>query len=103
MAEYQKVFIGSGKRVKDYDMVECSVEYNKLQPFEYNGKMYVKFTVAGKKDGADKWGKTHSVSISRRVDDGNPTNNMSDVQNPVHAPAPPDYPEEEINPEDIPF
>ena len=102
---FEKEFIGSGKRVRDYDMVECFVEYDKLIPFDYNGKKYVSFTVAGKKNGADEYGKTHSVSISKRVDDGNPNNDMNDVANPTSQVVPdsPDYPDEEINPEDIPF
>lgn len=100
---FEKRYIGSGKEVPNYpNLVEVSINYDKLQPFEFNGQRYVKFTV-GKKKETDQHGKTHAVWVSEKVDDGNPTNNMNSVENPSYATKKPDYPEEDIAPEDIPF
>ena len=62
MSQEQKIYVGSGKKTSQYDIVNISICIDDLQPhiFEYNGKKYAKLTVAAKKE-ADQYGKTHSV------------------------------------------
>lgn len=61
-----KNYVGSGKQIGNYDMINISVclsDLPKDDMFEYNGKKYIKLTV-GKKRKADKYGKTHSVWVN---------------------------------------
>jgi hypothetical protein len=58
-----KTYVGNGKEGK-YGYVNFSVELDKLLPytFEYNGKKYVKLTMAKKKE-VDQYGKSHTIYI----------------------------------------
>lgn len=81
-----------------------------------NGNHYFDFEITEKRQ-ADEWGKTHSVYFTDRPDPAGAGNApRASAPAPVaqssapranasqSAPQPPtDYPEEEINPEDIPF
>ena len=64
----EKIFVGSGKRVKDFDMVNITINLTKLSQegkeffFEYDGNKYAKLNVVGKKE-TDEYGKTHYVAI----------------------------------------
>jgi len=64
----EKIYVGSGKRVKDYDMVNITINLTKLSKegseyfFEYDGNKYAKFNVVGKKE-TDEYGKTHYVAV----------------------------------------
>lgn len=60
-----KKYVGSGKKAGNYDIVNISVclsDLPKEDIFEYNGKKYIKLTVAAKRE-ADQYGKTHTVYI----------------------------------------
>lgn len=59
-----KEYIGSGKKHPNYDIVKVSIDIEKAMKFfhEYNGKQYLTFDVAAKRE-TDKYGKTHSVSV----------------------------------------
>ena len=63
-----KIYVGSGKQVKDYDMVNVSINLTKLSKeasdfiFEYDGNKYVKLTIAKMRE-ENQYGKTHSVSV----------------------------------------
>ena len=61
------IFCGSGVEKFDGNLVEISVCLSKIPQehrFEYDGKWYAKLKVQKKKDGADEYDKTHSVSIN---------------------------------------
>ena len=111
MAE-QKIYVGSGKEWGQYGNVGITVCLDDVTPhvFEYKGKNYVKLNVA-KKQQADQYGKTHSVS----VDTWKPENKeeepkkwtprqqsqeqIDEMKNRKTIP----YPEEDINESDTPF
>lgn len=60
-----KTYVGKGKEVANYDMVNFSVCIDSLEghTFEYEGKKYVKLTISKMKE-ADKFGKTHTVCVN---------------------------------------
>ena len=64
----EKIYVGSGKRVKDYDMINITINLTKLSQegkeffFEYGGNKYAKLNVVGKKE-TDEYGKTHYVAV----------------------------------------
>lgn len=60
----EKKYIGSGKQVGEYDMINVSISEDKVKDhwFEYKGQRYLKITVAKRKE-ADQYGKTHTVFI----------------------------------------
>ena len=60
-----KNFIGSGKRNEKFaGIVSVTLDLEKCKEhiYEYNGKKYLTFDVAEKRE-ADQYGKTHSVSV----------------------------------------
>jgi len=62
-----KNYVGNGVKNDQYDLINFSVCLSDLREddvFEYNGKKYCKLTVGSKKDGADQYGKTHSVWVN---------------------------------------
>ena len=64
----EKIYVGSGKRVKDFDMINITINLTKLSQegkeffFEYDGNKYAKLNVVGKKE-TDEYGKTHYVAV----------------------------------------
>lgn len=67
MAENQRQFVGSGKKVGNYDLVNialCVTDIPKDKIYEYNGKKYLNLTLGGKKNGKDEYGRTHSLWIN---------------------------------------
>jgi hypothetical protein len=66
MSKEEKIYVGSGKKVKDYDLVNISVCLDdRIKPYiyEYKGKKYINLTVAAKKE-VDQYGKSHYVAIN---------------------------------------
>lgn len=61
-----KIYLGKGKQVKDYDMVQVSINLDEAaqHSHEYEGVNYLTFTVARLKE-ADNYGKTHTAYISQ--------------------------------------
>lgn len=59
-----KSFIGSGKQVQDMDIIDVtiSMETANAHIFEYEGKKYLRFSVARRKE-VSSYGKTHTVSV----------------------------------------
>lgn len=57
-----KTYIGSGKQVKDLDIVEISICMDDAEQLihEYEGKKYLTVQVAKRKE-PSKFGKTHTV------------------------------------------
>jgi len=81
-----KIYVGNGKQVADYDMVNvnlCLSDIPKEHINEFQGKKYIKLTVA-KRRVPDNYGRTHSVS----VDIYEPK--QQDAPAPAPAPAPAD-------------
>jgi hypothetical protein len=84
MAEKEKrTYLGHGKRVKDYDLVNFSVCLSDIPagaPFEYNGKKYIKLVIGAKKE-TNQYGKTHSIW----VDTFKPTKQPISAQQPAQS------------------
>jgi hypothetical protein len=64
-------FVGSGKEVAGYDLVNVTLKKSDLDNnyFNYNGQEYIKLTV-GKKREADQYGKTHAVWLNEYKPEG---------------------------------
>lgn len=64
-------FVGSGKEVAGYDLVNVTLKKSDLDGnfFNYNGAEYIKLTV-GKKREADQYGKTHAVWLNEYKPEG---------------------------------
>ena len=64
----EKKYVGRGKRVGNYDLINLTIGEEKLKQhwFENMGKRYVKLTI-GKKKETDQYGKTHTVWIDEYV------------------------------------
>jgi hypothetical protein len=64
-----KTYLGKGKSVGDYDMVNFSIELSaipKEKIIEYNGKKYLKLTIAKMKN-PDKFGKDYTIYLDEFV------------------------------------
>jgi len=73
MAEQQnKIFVGSGKEVFEnlINISVCLSDLPKEYIREYNGKKYISLEVNTKRE-ADKFGKTHSLTVNTWKPDGN--------------------------------
>lgn len=64
----EKEYCGNGKQVKDYDMVNVSVDLSQVPKDAIkeanNGRKYLNLTVS-KRRSTDAYGNTHSVCINR--------------------------------------
>jgi len=61
----EKIYVGSGRKSGNYAIVNISVclsDLPKEHMFEYNGKKYIKLTVAAKRE-VDQFGKSHYVAV----------------------------------------
>jgi len=69
MANFEKVFIGKGKKIEGFDIVKVTVPLEDLQAIAYTyegtGKEYVSFEIA-KMKAADSFGRTHSCYYSKK-------------------------------------
>ena len=65
MSNQDRKFVGSGKGVDGYDLVNITLKKQDLDNnyFSYNGKEYINLTV-GKKREVDQYGKSHAVWIN---------------------------------------
>ena len=64
---YTKAYIGKGKKVNNLDIVRVTINMEEAEAhiFEYEGKRYLRFELAGLKQ-PDQYGKTHTAYISER-------------------------------------
>ncbi len=73
MAQFEKTYIGKGTKVQDLDIVRVSISKENLEQalndhlVEYEGNEYLIFEVASLKE-ADQYGKTHTVYVSKKVE-----------------------------------
>jgi len=73
MAQFEKIYIGKGSKIKDLDIVRVSIARENLEEIlndhmvEYEGKEYFIFEVAALKE-TDQYGKTHAAYISKKVE-----------------------------------
>jgi hypothetical protein len=66
MENNKKHYIGSGKQVDNYDLINLSINLSKIRKEdinEFNGSKYLKLTL-GKKREVDQYGKTHSLWVN---------------------------------------
>lgn len=66
MENNKKHYVGSGKQVESYDMINISVclsDLPKEDINEFKGKKYINLTL-GKKREVDQYGKTHSLWVN---------------------------------------
>lgn len=71
-----RTFVGNGKKVGNYDLVNFSINLNKAKDFvyEYKGEKYLKMTMGSNKDGANEYGQTHKVWIDKYNPDSSKNN-----------------------------
>jgi len=64
--EKSRIYLGAGKQVQDFDMVNITIDATKIQQhiYEYEGGTYLSLTVA-KRMTPDKFGKTHTCYIDQ--------------------------------------
>ena len=69
---FEKTYIGKGKQIKDFDMVEVSIDLEEAMAcaHDYKGRKYLTFTVA-KLTEPDQYGKTHTCFYTKKVKDEN--------------------------------
>lgn len=74
-------FVGKGKKVGNYDLINISIAKSKLEGnwYEYKGEHYIKLTVGALKD-TDQYGKTHSVWIDDYKPDATKAKASSNVE-----------------------
>ena len=61
----EKIYVGNGKKAKDYDIVNVSLCLSDIPAEhinEFQGKKYIKLSVAKRRE-PDNYGRTHSVSV----------------------------------------
>tara|TARA_R110000824_G_scaffold6987_1_gene32032 strand:- start:321 stop:587 length:267 start_codon:yes stop_codon:yes gene_type:complete len=63
-----KKYVGNGKQVGDYGMVNISIAASKVQPYwtEYKGEKYLRLSVGTLRE-ANQYGQTHTVWIDEFV------------------------------------
>lgn len=68
-----KKYVGNGKKVGNYDLVNFSIDMSKAQEniYEYKGKNYLRMTMGANKDGANEYGQTHKIWIDEYKPDAN--------------------------------
>ena len=72
MSQFEKTYIGKGTQVKDLNIIRVSIsketleEILKDQMVDYDGNEYLVFEVASLKE-PDKYGKTHTAYISKKL------------------------------------
>jgi len=75
----EKIYLGSGKKAKDFDIVNITVCLSKIPKesiYEYNGEKYVNLSVSAKKE-VDQYGKSHSVALNTfEKKDNNQSDNL---------------------------
>ena len=62
----KKIYVGNGKAHGLFDLINFSVclsDLPKEHIFEYEGKKYIKLSIARKKDSPDQYGNTHYVEV----------------------------------------
>jgi hypothetical protein len=93
-----KTYIGSGKKHATYDVVNVNICLDDATPFiftsEKSGKRYLSFDVSLKQS-VDQYGNTHSCSIYRKDDTGQPDKPVPDLK--------PASQSESFSEENIPF
>ncbi len=64
MMSEEKIYLGKGTQIKDFDMIDITLEFDQLEQhaFEYQGNRYLKFTVSRMKK-KSKYDATHTVYI----------------------------------------
>ena len=77
----ERKFVGKGKKVGDYDLINISLAKSKLEGnwYEYNGEHYIKLSVGALRE-IDQYGKTHSVWIDDYKPDATKAKTNSNVE-----------------------
>lgn len=66
-----KEFIGHGTKHNQYDIIDVVLNMEKAEShiFEYEGKRYLKFSVAARRE-PSKFGATHTTYVRPRTEEG---------------------------------
>mgnify|MGYP005700502181 FL=1 len=64
----EKKYVGSGRQVKNYDLINFTIAEDKTKDawIEYNGRKFLNLSI-GKKKEVDQYGKTHTIWIDEYV------------------------------------
>ncbi|MEX2594684.1 MAG: hypothetical protein WD426_18080 [Anditalea sp.] len=66
MSQFEKIYIGKGTQIKDFNIIRVSISKDTLEEIlkdhmvNYEGKEYLIFEVSALKE-ADQFGKTHGL------------------------------------------
>ena len=73
-----RVFVGNGKKVANYDLVNFSIKMSKVKDhiYEYKGEKYLRMTIGANKEGANEYGQTHKIWIDEYTPNNNVTNDV---------------------------
>jgi hypothetical protein len=77
----EKIYLGKGKSVGNYDMVNFSIclsSIPKEKIIEYEGKKYLKCTIAKMKQ-VDKYGKDYTIYVDEFVPEKKEEENPDDL------------------------
>ena len=82
----EKKYVGNGKKVGNYDLVNFSIKMSQAEShiYEYKGERWLRMTMGTNRDGANQYGQTHKIWIDEYKPDANANNNapkkqMSDI------------------------
>ncbi len=72
-----KKYVGNGKKVGNYELVNFSIAMSKVREhiYEYKGEQYLRMTMGANKDGTNEYGQTHKIWIDEYKPDANNNNN----------------------------
>lgn len=70
MKNFEKQYIGKGKKSQNFGIIDVTIALEKADAFifEYEGKNYLKFQIAERKE-ADQFGNTHTVYVNQLIID----------------------------------
>ncbi len=82
MANFEKNFIGKGKKIAGMDIVRVTIALTALTEiaYDYTGEKYCTFEVAGMKE-ADQFGRTHSVYHNKKTGEAAPKKTTAKKRN----------------------
>ncbi len=78
----ERKYVGNGKKVGNYDLVNFSIKMSHAQShiYDYKGEKYLRMTMGANKDGANEYGQTHKIWIDEYKPDVNANNNAPKKQ-----------------------
>jgi hypothetical protein len=79
-----KKYVGNGKKVGSYDLINFSIAMSKVREhvYEYKGEQYLRMTMGAIKDGVNEYGQTHKIWIDEYKPDAT-TDSPKKAESPI--------------------